>query len=128
MFASLFSFWSRAQTFQSGAEAPKAWIEFANLLRFRSETILRSDDAAALRLQEALQKLNDTGDTPPPLNVTVKMWVDKSGKIERVSFAPLADAAANADLTTLLSSISAGVPPPDMLQPVRLKLSLELRR
>lgn len=126
-FTGLFPGRAKAQAFRSATEAPAAWNEFAGNLRARSEASLRADDEVARRFQIALEKLKSAGGGSPSAMLAVKVWIAPSGHVERVSFAPLADANADADLKILLTRVVADAPPADMLQPIRLKLSLEPR-
>jgi hypothetical protein len=49
--------------------------------------------------------------------------------VERVSFAPLPDPAADGDLHTILKRGNIGeAPPPEMLQPLNLRFSLNLQK
>src|SRR5262249_31127363 len=127
VFAFLFSGRSKAQTFRPAAEAPAAWTAFAKTLQTRSEAALRADDEVARRLQTALEKLRVANPDQPPLKIAMRVWVAASGRVERVTFTALPDAAADADLRTLLSRVMVGAPPAGMLQPVHLRLSLEPR-
>jgi hypothetical protein len=58
-----------------------------------------------------------------PRNVIARVWVSRDGKIERLDFDGLDDATAR-ELRTLVSKDDVGQPPPDMLQPIQLRLSL----
>jgi hypothetical protein len=127
MFTGFFSGRAKAQSFQSATDAPAAWNEFASSLRSKFEAVLRSDHDVARRFQADLEKLKAAGGDKPAPGLTVRVWIAASGQVERVAFASLSDAAANVDLRTLLMRVSAGTPPSGMLQPVRLKLSLEPR-
>lgn len=113
---------------KSAAEAPAHWREFSAHLKAAFETALAGSDATALRLRSALAKQPAVAPSGAPLRVAVSIWIAGSGAIERVSFEPFADAQKTADLRTLLTRASAGPPPPDMLQPVRLILSLTARQ
>jgi len=49
--------------------------------------------------------------------------------VEKVSFAALKDARADADLRTILTRGNVGeAPPPEMLQPLNLRFSLNLKK
>jgi hypothetical protein len=59
----------------------------------------------------------------------VRVWLNADGTVERVLFAPLPDPQADADLHTILKRGNIGEsPPPDMLQPLNLRFSLNLKR
>jgi hypothetical protein len=114
----------KAEPFRAPADAPAAWITFAGELRSKAEALLRSDDEVARRFQGSLEKWRASAPDETPQSIAVGMWVGADGRVERVAFAALSDAATDADLKTLLGRVSAGTPPPGMLQPVRLKLRL----
>ena len=113
-----------AEPFRAPADAPAAWNTFAGELRSNAEALLRSDDEGARRFQGSLEKWRASAADETPQSITVSMWVAADGRIERVAFPALSDAPTDADLKTLLARVSAGTPPPGMLQPVRLKLRL----
>jgi hypothetical protein len=112
------------QPSKTAAEAPLAWREFSTRLKAECEKALHGGDETARRLQAAVETLHGSSPEQAPLRVVVSIWVDGIGSIERVSFQPLSSEQATADLKTLLSRASPGPPPADMLQPVRLMLSL----
>jgi hypothetical protein len=59
----------------------------------------------------------------------VRAWLNPDGTVERVSFAALKDARADADLRTILTRGNIGeAPPPEMLQPLNLRFSLNQKR
>ena len=114
-----------SQPFRSAADAPASWGTFAARLKSACELTLRADDEIARRLQTSLDKLRAASPPDePPMHVAVSLWIAADGTINRVSFPPLADQRATADLKSLLLRASPGAPPADMLQPVRLSLSL----
>ncbi len=52
-------------------------------------------------------------------------WLNPDGSVERVSFPQLPDGQADQDLHTILKSGNIGeAPPPEMLQPLNLRFSL----
>lgn len=118
---------AQSEAFRAAADVPKAWTDFAAGLRVKSETVLRSDDPAARRLQAALEDLRKANADQPPLRVGVRLWVGTDGRVTRVSFGRVSE-EVNADLTALLMGVMPGPPPSGMLQPVHLKLSLDLRK
>ena len=115
------------QPSRSAAEAPAAWREFSLRLKTECEKTLQGTDDTARRLQASLDTLRSSSPEQAALRVTVSIWIDGVGAIERVSFPPLPTEQATADLKALLSRASPGRPPADMLQPVRLVLSLAAR-
>jgi len=115
-----------AQTspFRDPASAPPSWTQFAKLVKYRFEEWLGADDAIAARFRVYLKAHAGASDGPPP-TLIVQAWVSPDGSVERVSFPTLGDAGATKDLTTILSSGNIGErPPPEMLQPIRLRFSL----
>ncbi|WP_143149270.1 hypothetical protein [Hyphomicrobium sp. CS1BSMeth3] len=124
----LFSWRATAQSFRPSTDVPAAWTAFAKSLQMQSQTVLRGDDEVARRLQVHLEKLRVANPNMPPLALTIRMWVDANGRVQPVAHPPLLEPAANADLKTLLARVAAGPPPAGMLQPVHLRLSLELRQ
>ena len=70
---------------------------------------------------------NQTGGPPPSL--VVRAWLNPDGTVERVSFGSLNNAQADADLQTILKRGNIGEPPPpEMLQPLNLRFSLNIRK
>jgi hypothetical protein len=93
-------------------------------MKDRFEQWIAADDAVARRFRVYLQNrvINEDG---PPETVVVMAWVRPDGQVERVAFAPLKDKQANDDLKAILTRGNIGEPPPpDLLQPVHLRLSL----
>jgi hypothetical protein len=116
------------QPTKSAAEAPSTWSQFASRLKSECEKTLQADDDTARRLRASLEALRASSAEQPPLRVLVSVWIGAVGGIDRVSFQALPTGEATADLKTLLSRASPGPPPADMLQPVRLMLSLTTRQ
>jgi len=110
--------------YRPAAEAPAAWQEFAQRLQTHFQERLAADDEGARRFQDYLAKHAGAAADAPPVAVVVRAWILPDGKLERVEFDGLDDAAAAADLRALLAAGAVGAPPPDMLQPLRLRLSL----
>lgn len=114
------------QATKSVAEAPAAWREFSARLKAECEKSLQGQDGTAQRLQSALAALRGASPAQVPARVIVSVWVDGVGTVQHVSFDPLPTAQATADLKAVLSRALPGAPPADMLQPVRLMLSLKM--
>ena len=67
-------------------------------------------------------------DGPPP-SLVVRAWLNPDGTVEKVSFAALKDARADADLRIILTRGNVGeAPPPEMLQPLNLRFSLNFKK
>jgi hypothetical protein len=61
--------------------------------------------------------------------LVVRAWLNPDGTVEKVSFAALKDARADADLRTILTRGNVGeAPPPEMLQPLNLRFSLNFKK
>ncbi len=62
----------------------------------------------------------------PPPAIVVRAWIGANGAVTRVEFASLGDPGADATLRQLLTAGGplAEPPPPDMLQPLRVRLRL----
>jgi hypothetical protein len=61
--------------------------------------------------------------------LVVRAWLNPDGTVEGVSFAALKDAHADADLCTILTRGNVGgALPPEMLQPLNLGFSLNLKK
>lgn len=59
----------------------------------------------------------------------VRAWLNPDGTVERVTFPAFDDAGATEDLRTILKRGNVGeAPPPEMLQPLNLRFSLNLRK
>ena len=105
----------------SAQPVPQQWIGYAQMAGTQFEAWL-SDPAsdAAARLQAWMQGGQAV---PPPL--IVRVWVAPSGQVQRVEFASLGQAQADADLRALLTARALpAAPPPDMRQPMMLELTL----
>jgi hypothetical protein len=118
-----------AQTldFRDPAKAPPSWVQFARLVRYRFEEWIAADEAIAARFRVYLKVHRGKSDGPPA-TLTVRVWVNPDGTVERVSFPEFADAGATKDLRTILTRGNIGeAPPPEMLQPIHLRFSLNLK-
>ena len=109
--------------YRDPASVPPSWKQFAKLVQYRFETWLGADEEVANRFRSYLASLGKEEGAPPTL--VVRAWLNPDGTIERVSFAALKDARADADLRTILTRGNIGeAPPPEMLQPLSLRFSL----
>lgn len=110
----------------SAQPVPQQWIGYAQMAGTQFEAWL-SDPAsdAAARLHAWMQERSLQGGqvVPPPL--IVRVWVAPSGQVQRVEFASLGQAQADADLRALMTARALpAAPPPDMRQPMMLELTL----
>jgi hypothetical protein len=110
------------------AKAPPSWMQFAKLVKYRFETWMAADDEVARRFRTYCSERAGQADGPPQ-TLVVRAWLNPDGTVERVAFASLKDQRADEDLRTILKRGNVGeAPPPEMLQPVHLSLSLNLRK
>ena len=103
--------------------APASWQAFAKQLQGRFEQRIAADDAAARKFQDYMTK-RDGGPNAPPLTFVARTWILPDGEVERLEFDGLDDKGIAVNLLMLLARDNVGAPPPDMLQPLRLRLSL----
>jgi hypothetical protein len=114
--------------YRDPSKAPPSWGQFAKLVQYRFETWITADEAVANRFRSYLTNQAGKEDGPPSV-LAVRAWLNPDGTVERVSFAALKDARADADLRTILTRGNIGeAPPPEMLQPLNLRFSLNLKR
>ncbi|WP_390885667.1 YbaB/EbfC family DNA-binding protein [Burkholderia territorii] len=108
------------------ADVPQPWISYAQLVGRQFQAWLEADGDPADRLHRYLEErvLNARADAPPPA-IVVRAWIGANGAVTRVEFASLGSADADATLRQLLTaSPLTEAPPPDMLQPLRVRLRL----
>jgi hypothetical protein len=114
--------------YRDPASAPPSWTQFAKLVKYRFESWMTADEAVANRFRAYLVGHNGQDDGPPP-SLVVRAWLNPDGTVERVSFPPLSDAQADQDLHTILKRGNIGeAPPPEMMQPLNLRFSLNLKK
>lgn len=105
---------------------PQHWISYANLAGNQLQSTLSDPaDAVVQRLHAWMQARLLREGAPPPPPLVVRVWVAADGRVERVAFASLGDAQADADLRALLTAQPLSeAPPRDMAQPMVLQLTL----
>jgi hypothetical protein len=108
--------------YRSAAEVPAAWREFAERLQASFQDRLATDEEVRL-FQDYIAKRSG-GVSTTALALVVHAWVLPDGKVERIEFDGLDDNNLAVRLRTLLALGNVGAPPPDMLQPLHLRLSL----
>lgn len=109
------------------SQAPEHWLSYAQLVSNQFQTWLSdSGDESVVRLHAFMQeRMLQEGTSAPPAALVVRVWIASSGKVERLEFASLGSAQADADLRSLLTSRPLSEsPPPDMRQPLILQLDL----
>jgi hypothetical protein len=111
--------------YQSAATAPAAWQNFAKELQTRFQQRLAADDDAARRFQSQMEQRAGKAEATP-VALTMRAWILPDGKVARVEFDGL-DPDVAVSLRALLSHNDVGAPPPDMLQPLHLRLSLRAK-
>ncbi len=115
---------ARARDFRSTNQVPPSWVQFSKLVKYRFEQWVSSDDPIAARFRVYLKAQAGAVDGPPD-TLDVRVWVNVDGSVARVTFPAFKDAVATTDLRTILSGGNIGErPPPDMLQPINLRLTL----
>jgi hypothetical protein len=124
-------------------KAPQAWLAYAQRVSETLQTALSSDtetarrfndyfsnwvdtDAGALAQAPQAQKPADGAPLPfDPPTLRVRVWLDRTGRVEQVQFDDIGDDVAQADLRSLLLAQTVGAPPPRMMkQPVVVRLSV----
>ena len=115
---------AQASDYRSRETVPPAWTHFSGLVKSQFEQWLAADEAVARRfrtwLAESAAKRNGA-----PSTLVVLAWLGPDGSVERVTFASLGDDRANEDLRQILTRGNvAASPPPEMLQPLHFRLSL----
>lgn len=114
---------ARAQSV-APAEAPAAWVRYADATTVTVSAWLAEEGAPAERFRAYLNQTRPGADQPvPPLDL--KLWIAADGRIERIDFAPFAYEAANADLRAALVGRALPAPPRDMLLPLRLRVEMK---
>ena len=94
---------------------------FAGLLeRLRFQEWLASDADA---VRDAKDYLAEHGKDNGQLSVIAKVWISETGRVDRLDFVGLDEQTSNSLRTHLMRGFLSA-PPPDMLQPLHLKLSL----
>jgi hypothetical protein len=106
----------------STTEVPASWQAFARRLQLRFQERLSSDNDNALRLRDSMTRLGQAGAAAPTL--IVRAWVLPDGKVARVELEGTPNEDALHDLSAALMGDAIGTVPPDMPQPLRLRLSL----
>ncbi len=117
----------RSQEYRDASKAPPHWTQFAKLVRFRFEDWMGADDEVCNRFRAYLREHRGKEDGPPQM-LEVRAWLNPDGTVEKVTFPALNNAQADADLRKILTRGNVGEPPPpEMLQPLRLRLTLNLK-
>jgi hypothetical protein len=112
--------------YRPATTAPESWQVFASQLQTRFEQRLAGDDEKARHFQDYLTRRSQAADAPP-LTVVLRAWILADGAVHRVEFDGIDDRDAVDELRALLVNGNVGTPPPEMLQPLHLRLSLRAK-
>ncbi|HTH98408.1 MAG TPA: hypothetical protein VL574_13400 [Stellaceae bacterium] len=105
---------------------PSSWLRYAQLVQYRFKELLAADNEVAYRFHLFLENRTVNADAPPD-QLIVKVWVAHNGKVQKIEFPSLHDAQADKDLHAILGRGNIGeAPPADMLQPIHLRLQLQM--
>lgn len=107
--------------YRSAASAPAAWKDYAKRLQTSFQDRLAADDAATRQFQDFVAKREGGARA---LTLVIRTWVLPNGNVERIEFDGLDDNDVAVNLRALLARGAVGAPPPDMLQPLHLRVSL----
>ncbi|MDE5457049.1 hypothetical protein GWE18_30325 [Bradyrhizobium sp. CSA112] len=112
--------------YRSATAVPEAWQVFARQLQQKFEQQLAGDSDGARRIQDYLMRRGGEADAPA-LRLALRAWVLTDGKVSRVEVDGMDDGGARVELRALLMAGGVGAPPPEMLQPLHLRLSLRAK-
>jgi hypothetical protein len=108
--------------YRTAAAAPETWRAFAIRLQGHFQQRLAAADEDAQQFQDYLAKQGTAASPSPPVLI-MRTWISPEGKVERIEFDGLDDPEVEVRLRTLFAG-DVGAPPADMLQPLRMRLSL----
>ena len=115
---------AQSLNYRTPDSVPPSWTQFAKLVKNRFEQWIAADEEVARRFRAHFQDRVIDQDGPPE-TLIIRAWVGADGQIERVAFTQLKDKQANDVLKAILTRGNVGEgPPPDMLQPLHLRLAL----
>lgn len=110
------------------AAVPTSWSKYAGLVGHQFQAWLMGDDEVAYRLHKFLEDRVVSQTDKPPGPLMVKVWIDANGQVSRVDFSSLGQPQADADLRRLLTANPLSEPPPpEMRQPLMLRLNLQFK-
>ncbi|WP_213285441.1 hypothetical protein [Bradyrhizobium sp. sGM-13] len=112
--------------YRSATAVPEAWQVFARQLQQKFEQQLAGDSDGARRIQDYLMRRGGAADAPA-LKLALRAWVLADGRVSRIEVDGMDDAGMRVELRALLMAGGVGAPPPEMLQPLRLRLSLRAK-
>jgi hypothetical protein len=100
------------------SSAPVEWIGYAEASTSAISTWLQEEAEVPARLRAYLNAARPDGNEP--VTIEISLWLGSDGRVERLRFAPFADAQANADLEETIVGRHLGAPPRGMLLPMRI--------
>lgn len=103
------------------AEAPVAWVRYAEVVTAKVSAWLAEESAPSTRLRAYLDQARPSDDKPAP-PVLLRLWISREGTVERLEFTPFAHEEPNADLRAALVGRALTPPPADMLLPLRIEV------
>jgi hypothetical protein len=106
----------------STTEVPSSWQAFAARLQRQFQERLSSDEQHAARLRDSMMKRAQAKGAAPAL--VLRVWMLTDGKVSRVELEGSQENNASRELDAVLIGETIGAVPPDMPQPLRLRLSL----
>ena len=112
--------------YRPAVAVPEAWRTFAAQLQQRFEQQLAGDSDGARRIQDYLARRGEAA-SASALQVVLRVWVLDEGTVHRIEVDGVDDTRVRVELRALLMDGHAGAPPPAMLQPLHLRLSLRAK-
>lgn len=107
---------------------PASWRSYAGLVGQQFQAWLMGDDDVAYRLHKFLEDRLVSATEEPPGPLTIKVWIGPEGQVTRLDFPSLGAPDADADLRQILTANPLSEPPPpDMRQPLMLRLNLRFK-
>jgi len=107
---------------------PASWSSYAGLVGQQFQAWLMGDDDVAYRLHKFLEDRAVSATDAPPGPLLVKVWIGPEGRVTRLDFPSLGAPQADADLRQVLTTAPLSeLPPPDMRQPLVLRLNLQIK-
>jgi hypothetical protein len=112
---------AQSTDYKAASEAPAAWRDYASRLQGAFQQQIETDgDMSQWLVTFAAGREKEK----KPLTFVVSASILPDGKMDRITFDNSMDPELGGRLRPLLASANAGAPPPDMLQPLRLRLRL----
>lgn len=103
---------------------PQSWIVYAGEVQAQVAALLASDEEAAARLRVGTMAAFPDLDNPPPPFV-VNLWINPEGLISQARFQTSGVVDLDQALGRLLVGRRLASPPPNMTNPLRMRLRIE---